>query len=71
MMIPWIAEPDMWIDVKDFCRLFNYSYKGHAVYRRLIKTGALADFGIQVCCVVIRGKANFRQSIRWYIKLKD
>lgn len=70
-MIPWIAEPDMWVDLRDFCRLFNYSYSGEAVNRKLIKTGALADFGIQTCCIIIPGKANFRQSVRWYIRLKD
>lgn len=70
-MLPWLSEPDRWIDVKAFCRIFNYSYNGRAVYRNLLLTGALAEFGMQTCCVIIPGKSNFRKAAKWYIRLND
>jgi hypothetical protein len=70
-MLPWLNEPDRWVDLQDFCRIFNYSYRAEAVNRRLIRTGALADFGMKTCCVIIPGKANFRQQVKWYIRLAD
>lgn len=70
-MLPWLNEPDRWVDLKDFCRIFNYSYSGEAVNRRLIRNGALAEFGMQTCCVIIPGKSNFRRPEKWYVRLND
>lgn len=70
-MIPWVLEPDRWINIRDFCRLFNYSYRGKSVSRRLIKTGALAEFGMQTCLVIIPGKSNCANQAHWYIRLND
>lgn len=70
-MLPWLDDnPDLWVNLETFSRLFNYSYKGEFV-NKYCKDGTLADFGFKTCCIIIPGKSNSPQERRWYIKLRD